>query len=88
MGTIWIVDAHRDGKRSVARANEKLTAFIELESAIWQRVKDWKIIAGNLTKAGWTSSCISSTDHNGPQFWVVALQRQPLARLTAVDALS
>jgi len=25
---------HRDGKRFVARADEKLTAFIELESAI------------------------------------------------------
>jgi hypothetical protein len=33
--TIWIVDAHRDdGKRFVARADEKLTAFIELEAAI------------------------------------------------------
>jgi hypothetical protein len=33
--TIWIVDAHRgDGKRFVVRAEEKLTAFIELESAI------------------------------------------------------
>jgi len=33
--TIWIVDAHRDnGKRFAARADEKLTAFIELESAI------------------------------------------------------
>jgi len=33
--TIWIADAHRDdGKRFVARANEKLTAFIELETAI------------------------------------------------------
>jgi hypothetical protein len=32
--TIWIVDAHRgDGKRYVVRADEKLTAFIELESA-------------------------------------------------------
>jgi hypothetical protein len=32
--TIWIVDAHRDnGKRFVVRANEKLTAFVELESA-------------------------------------------------------
>ena len=31
--TIWIVDAHRDGKRFVARADEKLTAFAELESA-------------------------------------------------------
>jgi hypothetical protein len=33
--TIWIVDAHRnDGKRLVVRADEKLTAFMELESAI------------------------------------------------------
>jgi len=30
--TIWIVDAHRDnGKRFVARNEEKLTAFLELE---------------------------------------------------------
>jgi len=34
--TIWIADANRDdGKRFVVRADEKLTAFIELESAIW-----------------------------------------------------
>jgi hypothetical protein len=33
--TIWIVDAHRDdGKRYVVRADEILTAFLELESAI------------------------------------------------------
>jgi hypothetical protein len=32
--TIWIVDAHRDGKRFIVRAEEKLTAFLELESAI------------------------------------------------------
>ena len=32
--TIWIVDAHRDGKRFIVRADEKLTAFLELESAI------------------------------------------------------
>ena len=33
--TIWIVDAHRgDGKRFVVRPDEKLTAFVELESAI------------------------------------------------------
>jgi hypothetical protein len=32
--TIWIVDAHRDdGKRFVVRADEKLTAFLELELA-------------------------------------------------------
>ena len=33
--TIWIADAHRDeGKRFVVRADEKFTAFLELERAI------------------------------------------------------
>jgi hypothetical protein len=32
--TIWIVDAHRDdGQRFVVRADELLTAFLELEAA-------------------------------------------------------
>jgi hypothetical protein len=36
--TIWIADAHRDdGKRFVARADDKLTAFLELESAIKEK---------------------------------------------------
>ena len=33
--TIFVADAHRDdGKRLVVRADEKLAAFVELESAI------------------------------------------------------
>jgi hypothetical protein len=33
--TIWIADAHRDnGKRFVARSDEKLTAFFELERVV------------------------------------------------------
>ena len=32
--TIWIVDAHPDGKRFIVRADEKLTAFVELERAV------------------------------------------------------
>ena len=33
--TIWIVDAHRaHGKRFVVRGDEKLSVFLELESAI------------------------------------------------------
>jgi hypothetical protein len=33
--TIFVADAHRgDGKRFVVRADEKLTAVVELESAI------------------------------------------------------
>ena len=32
--TIWVVDAHREGKRFVVRADEVITAFLELESAV------------------------------------------------------
>jgi len=33
--TIWIADAHRDdGKRFIVRADELLTAFVELERAV------------------------------------------------------
>jgi len=32
---MWIADAHRgDGKLYVVRADEKLTAFVELEAAV------------------------------------------------------
>jgi hypothetical protein len=38
--TIWIADAHRDdGKRYVVRADEILTAFLELESVLRREVK-------------------------------------------------
>jgi hypothetical protein len=32
--TIWIVDAHGYGKRFIVRADEKLTAFVELQSTV------------------------------------------------------
>ena len=32
--TIWIVDAHSYGKRFIIRADEMLTAFVELQLAI------------------------------------------------------
>jgi hypothetical protein len=38
--TIWIVDAHRDGKRFVVRADEMRTAFVELERAIYEFALD------------------------------------------------
>jgi RPA family protein len=38
--TIWIVDSYRgDGKRYVVRADEKLTAFLELERQVSNSVK-------------------------------------------------
>jgi hypothetical protein len=50
--TIWIAEPHRDnGERFVVRAAEKLTAFLELESAIctwgelgltgWRNFQHW-----------------------------------------------
>ena len=38
--TIWIVDAHGYGKRFIVRADEMLTAFLELERAIHQFAVD------------------------------------------------
>ena len=32
--TVWIVDAHGYGKRFIVRADEMLTAFVELQRAI------------------------------------------------------
>jgi hypothetical protein len=49
--TIWIADAHRgDGKRFVVRADEKLSACMELESAIrsGSRVTNTKATYGSL----------------------------------------
>ena len=39
-----------------------------------------EIIADYLSKAGWTCGCISSTDHKGRQFWVVAAEREDSGR--------
>ena len=41
---IWIADAHRDGKRFVVRADEKLTALVDFESAesgLQHQIKAW-----------------------------------------------
>jgi len=39
--TIWIVDAHGYGKRFIVRADEILTAFIELQRAIHKFAVNW-----------------------------------------------
>ena len=44
------------------------------------RVKYWEIIAADFRKAGWRCGCISSTDHEGQQFWVVAAEREDAGR--------
>jgi len=52
--TIWIVDAHRDdGKRFVVRADEKLTAFLELEAAI-RAARGATFRAGDTGPSSWS----------------------------------
>jgi len=47
--TIWIADAHRgNGKRFVVHGDEKLTAFLELESAIRKNSVD--VVCRRLTE--------------------------------------
>ena len=44
------MDAHRDGKRFVVHADEKLTAFVELEAAVkldWYRDTNWVLFDPN-----------------------------------------
>jgi hypothetical protein len=43
-------------------------------------VKDWEIIADNLSKAGWSGGCVSNTDHEGRQFLVAAAEREDAGR--------
>src|SRR5437773_5785282 len=51
--TIWIADAHRDdGKRFVVHADEILTAFLELESAIPPLAANWLDELSSFSKLG------------------------------------
>jgi hypothetical protein len=43
-------------------------------------VKYWQIIIKNLRNAGWNCGCISSMDHKGRQFWVVAAEHENAGR--------
>jgi hypothetical protein len=43
----------------------------------------WEIIANKLSKAGWCCGCISSANHDGQQFWVVAAERKNAGRFIA-----
>jgi hypothetical protein len=45
-----------------------------------RRVKRYlETVADNLRKTGW-NCCISSTDYEGRQFWVVAVEREDAGR--------
>jgi hypothetical protein len=68
--TIWIADAHcGDGKAFVARADDKLTAFLELESGI-EGASGWPQQLGQMTRVRSRSSrklcaCVTSRNSSG-----------------------
>ena len=65
--TIWIADAHcDDGKRFVVRVDEKLTAFVELESAI-------RFAAGGGCRTAWSDD----TCPKPPVEEIMYLRNQP-----------
>jgi hypothetical protein len=51
---IWIVHAHRDGKRFVVHTDEKLTAFLELEAATAARRAPGSDQSAPTRKKSWT----------------------------------
>jgi hypothetical protein len=44
---------------------------VESKSDTIRRVKDWEIIADNLSKAGWSVGCVSALDCEGRTIWIV-----------------
>ena len=48
--TVFVADAHRDGKRFVVRGDEKLTAFVELESAVRGLISSCELNGANLDR--------------------------------------
>jgi hypothetical protein len=38
-------------------------------------VKDWEIIADDLSRAGWSWGCVSAIDCNGQTIWIVDAHR-------------
>jgi hypothetical protein len=61
--TIWIVDAHREGKRFIVRADEKLTAFMELQGAIHELA----VSAANREGINQGSAWTAATRHGWPE---------------------
>src|SRR5205809_909584 len=55
--------------------------LVERKRGRIRRVKRcWRTVRDNLQKAGWNCCCISSTDHKGRQFWVMAAEREDAGR--------
>ena len=67
-------------QRDVACEIQALRCIAGIHNERMPPLNYWEIIADNLKKAGWRCGCISSTDHEGQQFWVVAATREDAGR--------
>ena len=77
---LFTADAYApDGRRFTALAEDRLSAFLELEAAIYgQRevgIKYWEIIADNLSKRGWSWGCVVAVDSYGKTIFVADAHR-------------
>jgi hypothetical protein len=68
------------GKSSIEVARYAAVMRLTGLNVTSRQMKYWEIIADNLKKAGWRCGCISSTNHEGRQFWVVAAEREDAGR--------
>jgi hypothetical protein len=50
---------------------------------IMRRMKYWEIIADNLSKAGWSWSCVTTADSNGRTIWIADAHRGDGKRFVA-----
>jgi hypothetical protein len=44
---------------------------VKIKNGMIYRVKYWEIIADNLSRAGWSWSCVSAIDVQGRTIWIV-----------------
>jgi len=76
----WVVAAEReDAGRFIVHAEERLTAFLELQAAIHRQLEPgmnyWEIIARNIKKRGWSLGWVSAIDSNGRTIWIADAHR-------------
>ena len=55
--------------------NQALETVSRSKQAESDRVKDWEIIADNLSKAGWSWGCVLTINSNGRTIWIADADR-------------
>jgi hypothetical protein len=72
------VQAHHSENPAVRR--HRIRSYRRENSNFYASINFTDLGRHNLSKAGWSWGCISSTDHEGRQFWVVTSERDDAGR--------